>query len=185
MRFGVRTALLCVFGFFWGAAAPAGEVSPQEAIGWRLFFDPLLSGPKNTSCATCHIPTAGYEQGVALGKGAHGDVLPVNTPTVVNLGEAEYFFWDGRAASLEEQAAGPITNPKEMDLTLQEAVARVKAQPHYQKAFAAMGVNEITADDITGAVAAFERKLVTGETPFDRWLKGTAANSPSPRSAAA
>ena len=164
-----RASLLCCA---LSAVAWGGDVSRQEAIGWRLFFDPILSRPRNTSCGTCHKPEHGFEQGLAFGKGAHGDRLPINTPTVVNLGEAEYFFWDGRAESLEEQARGPITNPIEMDLTLEEALARVKSQSRYRKAFAAVGVNEITIDDIVGAIAAFERKLITGETAFDRWLQG-------------
>ena len=153
------------------AVAWGDEISRQEAIGWRLFFDPILSRPRNTSCGTCHKPENGFEQGMAFSKGAHGDVLPTSTPTVVNLREADYFFWDGRAESLEEQATGPITNPIEMDLTLDEAVARVKAEARYRRAFAAIGVNEIAIDDIVGAIAAFERKLTTGETAFDRWLQ--------------
>ncbi len=154
------------------AVASGGEISRQEAIGWRLFVDPVLSRPRNTSCGTCHKPEHGFEQGVAFGKGAHGDVLPISTPTVVNLREADYFFWDGRAESLEAQAKGPITNPIEMDLTLDEAVARVKAEARYRRAFAAISVEEITINDIVGAIAAFERKLTTGETAFDRWLQG-------------
>ena len=168
-RLLARISLLCcaLSAVAWGS-----EVSRQEAIGWRLFFDPILSRPRNTSCGTCHQPEHGFEQGVAFGKGAHGDVLPISTPTVVNLREADYFFWDGRAESLEEQAKGPITNPIEMDLTLDQAVARVKGESRYQKAFAAIGANEIVIDDIVGAIAAFERKLTTGETAFDRWLQG-------------
>ena len=154
------------------AVASGGEISRQEAIGWRLFVDPVLSRPRNTSCGTCHKPEHGFEQGVAFGKGAHGDVLPISTPTVVNLREADYFFWDGRAESLEAQAKGPITNPIEMNLTLDEAVARVKAEARYRRAFAAISVEEITINDIVGAIAAFERKLTTGETAFDRWLQG-------------
>ncbi len=168
-RLLARASLLCCA---LSAVAWSGEVSRQEAIGWRLFFDPILSRPRNTSCGTCHKPEHGFEQGMAFGKGAYGDVLPINTPTVVNLGEADYFFWDGRAESLEEQATGPITNPIEMDLTLEEAVDRVKSRPRYRKAFAAIGVSEIGIDDIVGAIASFERKLITGETAFDRWLQG-------------
>jgi len=153
-------------------APQAAPVTKQEAIGWRLFFDPLLSRPNNTSCATCHIPGKGYEDGRKLGVGAHGDTLPRHVPTVVNLAGAEHFFWDGRASSLEEQAIGPITNPKEMDLTVEEAVERVRAEPRYQKAFAAIGVERITIGGIAGAIAAFERRLVTGETAYDRWLQG-------------
>jgi cytochrome c peroxidase len=155
-----------------GAVDPPPDVTPQEAIGWKLFFDPILSRPKNISCASCHLPEKGFEGGEAFGKGAHGDVLPRNTPTVVNLKDATSFFWDGRAESLEQQAEGPITNPIEMDLPLEEVVARVRQEPHYQSAFAALGVDEITVDDITAAIAAFERRLVTGEAAYDHWLAG-------------
>ena len=151
--------------------ASAGP-SPQEALGWKLFFDPLLSRPQNFSCGSCHIPSKGFEGGEALSKGAHGDVLPRHTPTVVNLAAAEFFFWDGRAGSLEEQAAGPMQNTKEMDMTLDEIVGRVAAQPHYRKAFAQIGVDDITAEAIAAAIAAFERRLVTGPTKFDRWVNG-------------
>ena len=150
----------------------AKPVTAREALGWKLFFDPVLSRPKNFSCSSCHLPDKGWESGVALAKGAHGDLLPRQVPTVVNLDEAEFFFWDGRAGSLEEQAKGPITSPIEMDLKLDEAVARVSTEPHYPKAFAALGVKRITIDDIVGAIADFERRLVTGETAFDRWLQG-------------
>ena len=151
------------------AGSPIG---PLEAIGWKLFFDPLLSAPRNTSCATCHDPEKGFESGEALGKGAYGDPLPRNAPTVVNLADAQYFFWDGRAGSLEEQAKGPIENPIEMDLSHDEAAKRVRAEPRYVQAFAQAGVDEITIDEVARAIAAFERSLATGPTHYDRWLSG-------------
>lgn len=153
----------------------AEAITPQAAIGWKLFFDPILSGPKNTSCATCHIPEKGYESGVPLGKGAYGDLLPRQAPTVVNLGEAKYFFWDGRAASLEEQAKGPIQNSIEMDLSHDDAVKRLKADETYRQAFEQTGVTEIGIDAIANAIAAFERKLTTGRTLYDTWLSGQRA----------
>ena len=166
-------AALLAAGSALGADIESSKpVTAREALGWKLFFDPVLSRPKNFSCSSCHLPDKGWESGVALAKGAHGDLLPRHVPTVVNLDEAEFFFWDGRAVSLEEQAKGPITNPIELDLKLDEAVARVSAQPHYRKAFAALGVKRIAIDDIVGAIADFERRLVTGETAFDRWLQG-------------
>lgn len=154
------------------ALRAGGEVSPLEAIGWKLFFDPILSKPRSTSCATCHKPENGFESGVALGKGAYDDVLPRNTPTVVNLADAEFFFWDGRSGSLEEQAKGPIENPIEMDLPHDEASKRVRAKPDYAEAFASVGVTHITIDEITRAIAAFERALRTGPTLYDKWLEG-------------
>ena len=166
-------AALAVLGL---AAAPAwgsgAEVSPLGAIGWKLFFDPLLSKPRNISCSSCHDPQKGFESGVALGEGAHGDRLPRNAPTVVNLADAQHFFWDGRASSLEEQAKGPIENPIEMDLALDEAAARVRAEPTYSAAFAKAGIRDITIDEIAAAIADFERGLGTGPALYDKWLEG-------------
>ena len=171
----VLSALIVSLSWFLRASdlgSSTAGVKPLEAIGWKLFFDKILSGPGNFSCGSCHLPEKGYEGGVALAKGAHNDVLPRSTPTVVNLKEATAFFWDGRALSLEEQAKGPITSEIEMDLNLNEAEARIRADPAYRKAFAAAGVAEVGIGDILGALAAFERRLVTGETPYDRWLTG-------------
>ena len=152
--------------------AAFAQVTPEEAIGWHLFFDKSLSGPNTFSCASCHLPDKGYEGGEALSKGAHGDVLPRNTPTVVNLHENEYFFWDGRAGSLAEQAKGPMTNPQEMDVDLDEAVRRIKSEPAYRSAFQEAGVDQIDADAIFDAIAAFEMTLETGPTRFDHWING-------------
>ncbi len=157
------------------ALASGAAISALEAIGWKLFFDPLLSEPRNTSCSSCHIPDKGFETGVALGEGAYGDRLPRNAPTVVNLADAQYFFWDGRAESLEEQAKGPIENPIEMNLALDEAAARVRAEPAYARAFARAGIPEIRIGEVARALAAFERGLTTGPTLFDEWLRGDRA----------
>ena len=143
----VLSALIVSLSWFLRASdlgSSTAGVKPLEAIGWKLFFDKILSGPGNFSCGSCHLPEKGYEGGVALAKGAHNDVLPRSTPTVVNLKEATAFFWDGRALSLEEQAKGPITSEIEMDLNLNEAEARIRADPAYRKAFAAAGADIIT-----------------------------------------
>ncbi|ETW93866.1 MAG: hypothetical protein ETSY1_37345 [Candidatus Entotheonella factor] len=161
--------LMLGFASTW---ATADNISPQAVIGWKLFFDPLLSRPKNTSCATCHDPAKGYGDGLPLGKGAYGQTLPRHTPSVVNLQNAPHLFWDGRVQSLKDQAIVPLTNPIEMDMTPPEIVSRVAAQPHYQRAFAAIDVDNIGIEDIVGAIVAFERALVTGPTVFDRWLQG-------------
>ncbi len=148
------------------------RTDPLAGIGWKLFFDPILSNPGNTSCGTCHDPDKGFESGVALGEGAYGDRLPRNTPTVVNLQDAEFFFWDGRAGSLEEQAKGPIENPIEMDLSHDEAARRIASEPVYARAFAKVGVTEITIEAVVRAIAAFERELRTGPALYDKWLEG-------------
>ena len=156
-------------------AAPTPQtapVTPQAAIGWKLFFDPRLSRNEKVSCATCHDPERGYGDGLRFSIGANGDVLTRNSPSVVNLANAKELFWDGRADSLEHQAEGPMTNPMEMDFALDEITARVAADPDYRKAFGNIGVQDIAIGDITAALAAFERTLVTGETAYDRWLQG-------------
>jgi len=170
------TRLLLLFATLvcGGALAQETAVAPQAAIGWKLFFDPELSRNRNQSCATCHDPAFGWGDGKHFSTGTHGDVLARNTPSVVNLAKAAQLFWDGRAGSLEEQAAGPITNPLEMDLTLDEAAARIAAQPDYRAAFAQINVETITITDITAALAAFQRTLTTGPTAYDRWLEGNA-----------
>lgn len=163
---------LTILSLLFSAVAMA-EVSAEEAIGWRLFFDKNLSGPRTFSCATCHIPEKGFEGGEGLSKGVHGEVLSRNTPTVVNLHEAEFFFWDGRAATLVEQAEGPITNPQEMDISMEEVAARVGSEAQYRKAFQEAGLGEVDEEGILEAIAAFEASLETGPTRFDHWINGT------------
>jgi len=170
------TRLLLLFATLWcgGAMAQEAPAAPQAAIGWKLFFDTELSHNRNQSCATCHDPALGWGDGKRFSTGTHGDVLARNTPSVVNLAKAQLLFWDGRATSLEEQAAGPITNPLEMDLTLEEAAARIATRPDYRKAFAQINVDNIGIADITAALAAFQRTLATGPTAYDHWLEGNA-----------
>jgi cytochrome c peroxidase len=155
--------------------APIPEVTPRAAIGWKLFFDTRLSRESNFSCATCHDPERGWGDGLQFSSGVHGDVLSRNTPSVVNLANATQLFWDGRADSLEHQAEGPMTNPLEMDFALDEIAERVAADPEYRKAFGKVGVTTIDIGEVTAAIAAFERTLVTGETAYDKWLQGDAA----------
>lgn len=174
----IRTLLaaaLCCFSVSLVAETPDKALpEPQAAIGWKLFFDTSLSRNNNISCGSCHDPGKGYGDGKRFGTGTHGDVLSRNTPSVVNLTEAEHFFWDGRAGSLEEQAEGPITNPLEMDLSLAEAEQRIAGQDMYRRAFRRIGVEAPGIGDITAALAAFQRSLTTGATAYDRWLQGDA-----------
>lgn len=150
----------------------SGLLPPQAVIGWKLFFDATLSRNQNISCASCHDPDKGYGDGLQFSQGTHGDTLTRNSPSVVDLAEAKHLFWDGRSNSLEEQAQGPLTNPQEMDLTLEEVVQRVRGNVEYRNVFEKIGVKEIQINNITGAIAAFERMLITGESAYDRWLVG-------------
>jgi len=150
----------------------------KVALGKRLFFEKKLSGNGALSCASCHdlYRHAGADaRQTARGIGAQ--LGPRNTPTVWNAAFMSRLFWDGRAASLEEQAAGPILNPIEMGLpTPAEAERRLAQDASYRDDFArAFGDRQpISFVRITQAIAAFERTLVTADSPYDRFVRGDA-----------
>ncbi len=144
-------------------------------LGRTLFFDNRLSGNQTQSCATCHNPDLGFGDGQALGQGSHGNRLGRNTPHLYNRAWSRIFFWDGRAATLEEQALGPIQSKGEMDMDLPQLLKRLEAVETYQRQFAAaFGSPGIDKDRVARAIAAFERTLVSADAPFDRYVRGDA-----------
>lgn len=157
------------------------EHSEEEvALGKWLYFDTRLSKKQNQSCATCHNPELGFSDGLDKGFGTGGDILGRNAPHIYNLAWSVSFFWDGRAASLEEQALGPIQSDMEMQMTPSQAVARLNKVPAYQKAFADVYEDGITFNNIGRAIAAFERTLISDNSAFDQYLAGNkTAMSPS------
>jgi cytochrome c peroxidase len=162
------------------APAPANNpTTPSKvALGEQLFFDPVLSRDGTVACASCHdvYGLAGTD-GRSTSLGIEHQEGARNAPTVWNAAFQSVLFWDGRAASLEEQAKGPPVNPLEMGMpSLTEVELRVRQQAHYQKAFAeAFGpTTPITIDRIAEAIAAYERTLITPDTPYDRFVRGDA-----------
>jgi cytochrome c peroxidase len=150
--------------------------TPEKAtLGKMLFFDTRLSRDRNLSCASCHNPSFGWEVPFAKAIGAGGKPLGRHAPTAINLAWSGQLFWDGRAANLEAQARGPIETPVEMDLPMSKAVERLKTVEGYRKAFdKAFPKEGLTESSILKAIATYERTIVTGDTPFDRWLRGNA-----------
>ena len=145
----------------------------KAALGKMLFFDSRLSRDQNISCASCHNPSFGWEVPFAKAIGAGGKPLARHSPTTLNRAWSKSMFWDGRAPSLEAQAKGPIEAAVEMDLPLATAVSRLKAVQGYGDAFARAFPKEgITEQSILKAIATYERTIVTGNTPFDRWIRG-------------
>ncbi len=145
----------------------------KSALGRELFFDPRLSGTGKMSCATCHDPTLAWGDGRPTGIGSAGNRLDRHSPTILNLAFGELMFWDGRADSLEEQSIGPIQNPAEMTNEMPRLIATLRAIPSYQASFAQAFPNEeISAATIAKALATFERTIVSGQAPFDRWVGG-------------
>jgi len=145
----------------------------KMALGQQLFFDRRLSGPATMSCATCHNPALSWSDALPTGIGAAGNHSVRHTPTLLNLAWAEIFFWDGRADSLESQAIEPIQNADEMNMPMPRLVATLRAIRGYRVAFDTAFPGEPISDStIAKAIATFERGIVSGEAPFDRWIAG-------------
>lgn len=158
------------------APAPANNpTTPAKvALGKMLFHDPRLSSSGTVSCASCHNTMLGGEDNRAGSVGVGGQVGGRSAPTVWNAAFNKVQFWDGRAASLEDQAAGPVTNPIEMGMkSWDDVVVRLKAIDGYQVAFEkAFGKNAISKDTATKAIASYERTLITPNSDFDKYVKG-------------
>lgn len=137
-------------------------------LGRQLYFDTRLSSDNTVSCASCHHPDNGYGKDTQFGVGVDGQLGGRNSPVAFNRIITDVQFWDGRAASLEEQAKGPIANPIEMGNTHEQAVATIQGIDGYVRQFAKVFPDEgITIDTIAKAIATFERALVTGPAPYD------------------
>jgi cytochrome c peroxidase len=153
---------------------PNAPYSLQMAtLGKKLFFDPRLSGAKNMSCATCHNPSFGYGAPVDRAVGAANVKLPRHAPTLLNAAWIAPLFWDGRAATLEDQAAGPITASMEMNMSFEQLVPEIKAIAEYNQWFDRMFPGTgVTSANILTAIATYERTIVADWSPFDRWIEG-------------
>ncbi|HUQ94560.1 MAG TPA: cytochrome c peroxidase [Bryobacteraceae bacterium] len=168
-----------LLAFFFGLTVPLGldtylpapdgnPITPEKAaLGRALFRDRALSRDRSISCATCHDAGRAFtdDKPLAIGVDARGGNR--RTPTIVNRAFGKSFFWDGRVKTLEEQVVQPITNPREMDLPLESAVARVR---HHN--FRAVFGREANAADLAAALATYVRTILSGDAPYDRYVAG-------------
>ncbi len=177
VAFGPPPALAGLPAVHW----PARNQFTRERVelGRLLFFDGRLSSNGKVSCATCHDPARGFADGRKVAEGILKRRGERNTPTIINAAYNREQFWDGRAASLEEQALASISNPQEMttETTPEQAyaacVSRLTAVPEYRRRFAkAFSSSEITILDVAAAIASFERTVLSGNSPYDRYLAG-------------
>lgn len=156
--------------------SPDNPVTPEKVeLGKLLFFDPILSANNEIACASCHHPDLGFTDGQATSIGVSGTPLNRNAPTLWNVGYVQNLFWDGREPSLEGQSLAALTHPDEMGSGLEEMVAELKAIPEYVTLFGtAFGGGEaaITSENIRKAIAAFERTLISNNSPFDQYAAG-------------
>jgi cytochrome c peroxidase len=142
------------------AFLPTPETNPvtreKAALGKRLFFDKALSRDRTVSCATCHLPERAFTDDKPVAVGIAGRKGKRRTPTILNRAYGKSFFWDGRAATLEEQVLLPIQSPEEMDMTIPETLARLN----------------IDAATLSQALATYVRTILAGDSPYDRYLNG-------------
>ena len=140
-------------------------------LGRSLYHDTILSGDGTVSCATCHMLDHGGAEPRKTSTGIGGQVGPINSPTVLNSGYNFVQFWDGRAKDLQEQAAGPVENPIEMGAKWENVVKRLKKNKEYTESFAKLYEDGVTKDNVTDAIAEYEKSLIT-PSRFDKYLLG-------------
>lgn len=144
-------------------------------LGKALYFDPRLSDSGTQSCATCHNPSFSWGDGMGLGVGHQHQKLGRKSPTILNVAWDEIYMWDGRKNTLEEQALGPMESAVEMNLDMEQLPIILGNIPGYAILFKEAFPNQpnpISAENVAKAIATFERTVVSGEAPFDRWIKG-------------
>jgi len=159
----------------WSYFVPKDNPMTAEkvALGRELFFDKRLSADASISCAGCHAPERAFTDGKRIAEGIGGRTGTRNSPTLLNAMFNTGQFWDGRAESLEAQARLPLVNPDEMgNQTYEQIVMRLRGVPDYAKKFERVFGGTITMDAVAKAIAAYERTLVAGNSPFDRYQSG-------------
>ena len=146
---------------------PVPEANPltteKAAMGRDLFSDRRLSRDRTVSCATCHDPKHAFTDGKPVAEGVSGRRGQRRVPSLVNRGYGKSFFWDGRIATLEEQVLQPIVSATEMDLTVEEAVTRLRDDRRY---------SALTSESLAQALASYVRTILAGGSPYDRYIAG-------------
>ncbi len=161
---------------------PQSDVKVQ--LGKKLYNDKRFSADGTVSCATCHKEDKAFTDGLRVSKGFKGQEGTRNAPTVINAAYYTSQFWDGRVPSLEEQAKGPFINPVEHGLKNFDPILKIVREDKaytalFKKAFGT-GADEITIEHVAKAIAAFERTVISGNSPFDRYLYGNDKTAMSP-----
>jgi len=155
--------------------APVPDSNPltrsKVTLGERLFNERSLSRDSSVSCASCHQPGHGFSDSVSFSRGVGGRGAR-NAPALVNRVYGRTFFWDGRAASLEEQVLHPIADTMEMGLPLREMTRRLRSEPSYRRLFRWAFSSEADTTTVSRALASYVRTLRSGESPLDRWRDG-------------
>jgi cytochrome c peroxidase len=183
-------AALILFSQCFGQEVPSGlppvpwpkdnpYSAEKEQLGKYLYFDKRLSSDGTVSCATCHTLQDAFSDHLPVSTGIAGNKGSRNAPSVINTGYLKHLFWDGRSSSLEEQAIGPLANPQEMTTFTEPHVAHKKCEeliaaiPGYKALFhLAFGDPSCKLEHIAQAIATFERSVLSGNSPYDRYIAG-------------
>ena len=149
-------------------------MTPEKvALGRQLFFDKRLSGDESRSCYSCHVCEKGLTDGLPKAVGAFNKQLPRSSPTLWNIGYHEAFYWDGRSPSLEKQAMAAWKGGNMgAEGKEQEIAARVNALKGYKDQFQKVFGGDATPENMMQAICAYERTIITGDTPWDKWKAG-------------
>ena len=148
-------------------------VTPEKVkLGKKLFGEKLLSRDRSLACKGCHQPKKAFTDGRAKAVGVYGRQGSRSVPTLVNRAYGRAFFWDGRTSTLEEQVVKPIESESEMDMTVGEAVERLKRKSRYRKMFQQAFHREPNGEDLARALASYVRTIYSGDSPFDRYIYG-------------
>jgi cytochrome c peroxidase len=148
-------------------------MTPEKVeLGKQLYFDTRLSCDNTVSCASCHDPKKGWSNGASVATGVRSQTGGRSAPTIINSCYADLQFWDGRAHRLEGQALGPIANPIEMDHKLEDCVTKLNLIPGYKQQFQKVFGTDVTPENIAKAIASFERTVLSGNAPFDKFKAG-------------
>jgi len=157
-----------------GVPADNPPTDEKAALGKRLFFDKILSSDRTVSCATCHDPERAFADTKALAVGISGRIGKRHSPALINRAFGRAHFWDGRAISLEAQVVQPISDRNEMDLPLEDAVARLAGDSVYRDAFQSVFGRPVSGDDLGRALATYLRTIRSTDSPYDRFMAGAA-----------
>jgi cytochrome c peroxidase len=159
---------------------PDNPTTPEKvALGRKLFFDKRLSSDNSVSCASCHDPSHGFSEPRAVSVGVKGAQGERNSNSLLNIAFASPLMWDGRAATLEEQSLLPFLSPSEFDLPPEQAAIKLRRQG-YSDLFKQVFGEDVTVGNMAKALAAYQRSLAAGGSPFDRYLFQKDANAISP-----
>jgi cytochrome c peroxidase len=152
----------------------ASHASPESVmLGRQLFFDRSLSSDGSISCSSCHDPERAFADERRVAKGVRERIGHRNTPSLLNSGYRPFLFWEGRVRTLEDQVAHALHGWAEMNTHTEEALKRVRANPSYRASFRQItGRDTIRFEDVSAALASYERTLISGSSPFDRWYYG-------------